>query len=111
MLLNKKENFTEYNFEETKNNLLEVENIYDKNKSKILWPDIKIKFMQENWPNTFGWDFAIKEDIIKEALTLEQNKCIIDDLRFQNELDLLDGTWNIIKLNISYIHSHGINRN
>lgn len=78
MLLNKKENFTEYNFEETKNNLLEVENIYDKNKSKILWPDIKIKFMQENWPNTFNWDFAIKEDIIKEALTLEQNKCIID---------------------------------
>lgn len=30
-----------------------------------------------------------------------KNKCIIDDLRFQNELDLLDGTWNIIKLDIS----------
>lgn len=74
----KKENFTEYNFEETKNNLLEIENIYDKNKSKILWPDIKIKFMQENWPNEFNWDFAIKDDIIKEAFRLGPNKCIID---------------------------------
>lgn len=31
-----------------------------------------------------------------------KNKCIIDDLRFQNELDLLDDTWCIIKLHISY---------
>lgn len=74
----KKEDFTEYNFEQTKYNLLEIENIYDKYKSKILWPDIKIKFMQENWPNEFNWDFAIKDDIIKEAFKLEPNKCIID---------------------------------
>ena len=34
MLLNKKEKFTEYDLEETKNNLLEIENIYDKNKER-----------------------------------------------------------------------------
>lgn len=34
--------------------------------------------------------------------TQNKNKCIIDDLRFQNELDTLDSTWYIIKLDIPY---------
>jgi|TARA_B110001469_G_scaffold126459_1_gene144148 cytidylate kinase len=38
--------------------------------------------------------------IIKK--TKYKNKCIIDDLRFQNELDMLDDSWKIIKLNINY---------
>lgn len=34
---------------------------------------------------------------------INSNNCIIDDLRFQNELDLLDDNWIIIKLNIDYL--------
>lgn len=32
-----------------------------------------------------------------------KNNCIIDDLRFQNELDLLNDDWIIINLNIEYL--------
>ncbi len=34
--------------------------------------------MKSNFPNTFDFDYDIKEDIINKALTLPQNSCIID---------------------------------
>lgn len=34
--------------------------------------------MKSNWPNTFDFDYAIKEDIINKALNLPKNSCIID---------------------------------
>ena len=34
-------------------------------------------------------------------ITKNKKKCIIDDLRFQNELDLLDSSWTIIRLTVS----------
>ena len=33
--------------------------------------------MKQNWPNTFDFDYDIKEDIINKALTLPQNSCIV----------------------------------
>ena len=34
--------------------------------------------MSLNWPNTFGWDKNIKQDIINKALLLPKNYSIID---------------------------------
>ena len=49
---------------------------------------------------------SIDEDIWAKYLMKQlKNKknCIIDDLRFQNELDLLNDDWIIINLNIEYL--------
>jgi cytidylate kinase len=49
---------------------------------------------------------SIDEDIWAKYLMKQlKNKknCVIDDLRFQNELDLLDDNWTIINLNIDYL--------
>ena len=49
---------------------------------------------------------AIDEDIWAKYLMKQlknKNNCIIDDLRFQNELDLLNDDWIIINLNIEYL--------
>ena len=46
----------------------------------------------------------IDEDVWSKYIvnkTRYKKKCIIDDLRFQNELDMLDDTWKIIRLTIN----------
>lgn len=54
-----------------------IENPYIQQKY-ILWPVLKHKFMEKNWPNTFEFDFVIKQDIVKVALNLPKNCSIID---------------------------------
>lgn len=49
---------------------------------------------------------SMDEDIWAKYLMKQlknKNNCIIDDLRFQNELDLLNDGWIIINLNIEYL--------
>lgn len=56
-----------------------VKNPYIKNElPDIIWQKQDSEFMKNNYPSTFDFDFPIKEDIIKQALTLPQNSCIID---------------------------------
>ena len=46
--------------------------------NQVIWQTLDTEFMKNNWPNTFDFDYDIKEDIINKALTLPQNSCIID---------------------------------
>jgi FkbM family methyltransferase len=70
------ENFNNNDFEA---NIVKVKNPYIKNEHEdIIWQNLDFDFMKKNWPNTFDFDYDIKEDIIKHALTLPQNYCIID---------------------------------
>jgi len=74
-----KETFGNIDF---KNNLDNVANPYIKPTSNhnnyILWPKLNTDFMKNNWPNTFDFEYDIKEDIISNALRLPINSCIID---------------------------------
>ena len=45
---------------------------------KIVWQKLDSHFMSKNWPNTFDFDYDIKDDIINKALTLPLNSAIID---------------------------------
>ena len=77
-------------FENTIDTINDFENKIEKHKNpyikndttndlnNVIWQKIESKFMKRNWPNTFNFDYAIKEDIINKALTLPKNICIID---------------------------------
>jgi FkbM family methyltransferase len=70
------ENFNTNNFEA---NIEKVKNPYIKfDHQDVIWQKLDSEFMKKNWPNTFDFDYDIKEDIIKHALTLPKNYCIID---------------------------------
>jgi FkbM family methyltransferase len=70
------ENFNNNDFEA---NIVKVKNPYIKTEHEdVIWQNLDFDFMKNNWPNTFDFDYDIKEDIIKHALTLPQNCCIID---------------------------------
>ena len=70
------ENFNNNDFE---GNIEKVKNPYIKTEHEdVIWQKLEFDFMKTNWPNTFDFDYDIKEDIIKHALTLPQNSCIID---------------------------------
>ena len=74
----KKENFFSIcNNKITKKNIIEIDNIYDKN-LKLKWIDYNNLFMKINQPNNIIHDFEIKKDIINKALKLKKNTCIID---------------------------------
>jgi len=66
----------ENNIENHKNPYIKNDTTNDLN--NVIWQKIESKFMKRNWPNTFNFDYAIKEDIINKALTLPKNICIID---------------------------------
>lgn len=69
---------------------VELFDMKDKDRSLLINIGSKLREINPNvWANYINRQTRFK------------NKCIIDDLRFQNELDLLDNSWNIIKLNIS----------
>ena len=68
--------YFEENSEKHKNPYIKNETNSDLN--DVLWQKIDSEFMKQNWPNTFDFDYDIKEDIINKALTLPQNSCIID---------------------------------
>ena len=71
------ENFNNHNNFE--GNIEKVKNPYIKTEhDDVIWQNLEYDFMKKNWPNTFDFDYDIKEDIIKHALTLPQNSCIID---------------------------------
>jgi len=77
---NKNENENETNFE---TNCELAINPYIKTNSinenhKIIWQKLDTQFMKQNWPNTFDFDYDIKDDIINKALTLPLNSAIID---------------------------------
>ena len=56
-----------------------IKNPYIKDEHKgIIWQSLESEFMKNNWPNTFDFDYNIKEDIINRALLLPLNSCIID---------------------------------
>ena len=67
-------------FEKLKNILVDVKNPYLQDNSTIKWaPSDKMNILFNlNWPNTFDFDFDIKEDIIDHALKLPFNYGIID---------------------------------
>ena len=78
-----------YNFESNiellenvKNPYIKINTIPTSNNSncsqEIIWQKLDSKFMKSNWPNTFDFDYSIKEDIINKALKLPLNMCIID---------------------------------
>ena len=66
----------EKNSENHKNPYIKNETNNDLN--DVIWQNLDSDFMKKNWPNTFDFDYDIKEDIINKALTLPQNSCIID---------------------------------
>ncbi len=68
--------YFEENSEKHKNPYIKNETNSDLN--DVLWQKIDSEFMKQNCPNTFDFDYDIKEDIINKALTLPQNSCIID---------------------------------
>jgi len=55
-----------------------IKNETNNNLNNVIWQKIDSNFMKSNWPNTFDFDYDIKEDIINKALTLPKNSCIID---------------------------------
>lgn len=80
---NNNENFNINNFEENIENAINPYIKSDTNTNTntnkdIIWQKLDTEFMKNNWPNTFDFDYPIKEDIIKHAITLPQNSCIID---------------------------------
>lgn len=46
--------------------------------SSLKWVTFKNKFMNDNWPNYFSFDYEIKKDIILESLKLPKDYGIID---------------------------------
>ena len=71
------------NINDLKKNIENHKNPYIKNETNndlnnIIWQKIDSNFMKSNYPNTFNFDYGIKEDIINKALTLPKNSCIID---------------------------------
>ena len=68
------------NFESNIENALNpyLKNNDDNQDKYIKWQKLDSEFMTNNWPNTFDFDYNIKEDIIKYALTLPKDYCIID---------------------------------
>jgi len=68
----------EKNTEVVLNPYIKVDKDNINEKHKILWQKLDNNFMKSNWPNTFDFDFDIKDDIIKKALTLPLNSGIID---------------------------------
>ena len=72
---NDKNNF-EANIELAINPYIKTNTINDNH--KIKWQKLDTNFMSKNWPNTFDFDYDIKDDIINKALTLPLNSAIID---------------------------------
>jgi FkbM family methyltransferase len=70
-----KNNFEE-NIELAINPYIKTNTITDNH--KIIWQKLDSNFMSKNWPNTFDFDYDIKDDIINKALTLPLNSGIID---------------------------------
>ena len=70
-----KNNF-EANIELAINPYIKTNTITDNH--KIIWQKLDSNFMSKNWPNTFEFDYDIKDDIINKALTLPLNSAIID---------------------------------
>jgi FkbM family methyltransferase len=61
------------------NTYIEYNNPYiDNDNIKLKWNDINSKFMKDNWPNTFDFDFEIKKDLLDKSLKLPKNYGIID---------------------------------
>ena len=47
--------------------------------TEIKWISNKTcTYVNENWPNTFDWDYNIKKDIIQQSLKIPNNSAIID---------------------------------
>jgi len=72
---NDKSNFEE-NIELAINPYIKTNTVNDNH--KIKWQKLDTNFMSKNWPNTFDFDYDIKDDIINKALTLPLNSAIID---------------------------------
>lgn len=73
--------FKNPSYNEMLDNLVSTENPYLSNYGRsgnILWPSNKYKFMCQNWPTSFKWDFKIKEDIIANIINAPLNSSIID---------------------------------
>lgn len=76
--VNNNNNDFEKNTELVLNPYIKVNKDNINEKHKILWQKLDNNFMKNNWPNTFDFDFAIKDDIINKSLTLPLNSGIID---------------------------------
>ena len=60
-------------------NIANIKNPYIKTEHEsIVWQKLDSKFMKNNYPSNFEFDYKVKEDIINKALTLPKNTCIID---------------------------------
>jgi len=73
--------FKNPSYDKMLDNLVSTENPYLSNYNRsgdILWPLNKYKFMCQNWPTSFKWDFKIKEDIIANTINAPLNSSIID---------------------------------
>ncbi len=78
--VNNKSLFIEkFNSNDFESNIENVKNPYIKTDNQdVIWQKSDTEFMKNNFPSSFDFDYEIKEDIIKHALTLPQNSCIID---------------------------------
>ena len=59
------------------NDIITVNNPYLENKS-LKWIDSENNFMENNWPNTFDFDYEIKKDLLENSLKMPENYGIID---------------------------------
>jgi FkbM family methyltransferase len=59
-------------------NLISIQNPYLPKGEKFLWLNPKLELSKKNFPAVPGFDKQIKEDIIKNALELYKDYCIID---------------------------------